>query len=310
MISLLLLLQRHETVTVARAAEELEISPRTVRRDFEALLMAGVPIYSHPGRGGGWRLLGGATTDLSGMHRSEAQALALAAGAALGTGSSETAQAVRKLLQAIPEPFRQAAITLSGRTLVDDERWGGGEATSRPVVLDQVAEAISDNRRITFTYKDRRRSVNPLGLIRKTGKWYLLADADSGRRIFRLDRVAELLTTHEHFDAPADFDVQQAWQSSLAGFRETLTRHRIGGEIISEGEPQIGQVASSLKHAFGSQIQMEDRNFELVAESAVGVARKLIAFGGKVRIHDDEVEAELLKLANGVLATYGTPGSD
>ena len=54
-----------QKLTAADVARELEVSERTARRDFDALAMAGVPVYSVQGRGGGWRLVGGARTDLS-----------------------------------------------------------------------------------------------------------------------------------------------------------------------------------------------------------------------------------------------------
>ena len=81
----LLFLQSRGRATVAEVAEELEVSPRTARRDLEALAMAGVPVYSQAGRGGGWSLVGGARTDLSGLTAAEARALFLVAGPGAAT---------------------------------------------------------------------------------------------------------------------------------------------------------------------------------------------------------------------------------
>ncbi|MBS1838135.1 MAG: HTH domain-containing protein, partial [Actinobacteria bacterium] len=85
LVAILLMLQRRDRVTAAEVAEELEISERTARRDLDALGMAGVPVYSKQGRGGGWQLLGGARTDLSGLTAREARALFSVAGPASGT---------------------------------------------------------------------------------------------------------------------------------------------------------------------------------------------------------------------------------
>ena len=74
LVAILLLPQQREQVTAAEVALELEVSECTARRDLDALAMAGVPVYSMQGRGGGWRLLGGARTDLSGLTASEARA--------------------------------------------------------------------------------------------------------------------------------------------------------------------------------------------------------------------------------------------
>ncbi len=78
----LLLMQSRGRVTAAEVAAELEVSVATARRDLEALSAAGIPVYPQPGRGGGWTLLGGARTDLSGLTSAEAQALFLLVGPA------------------------------------------------------------------------------------------------------------------------------------------------------------------------------------------------------------------------------------
>ena len=80
LVATLLFLQTRGRVTAAEVAAELEVSERTARRDLEALGTAGVPIYSRAGRNGGWQLLGGARTDLSGLNAAEARALFLVAG--------------------------------------------------------------------------------------------------------------------------------------------------------------------------------------------------------------------------------------
>src|SRR5207253_9623149 len=82
LVATLLLLQTRKRVTAAELAAELEVSERTARRDLEALSTAGVPVYAQPGPNGGWELLGGPRTDLSGPTGPEAQALFLVAGPA------------------------------------------------------------------------------------------------------------------------------------------------------------------------------------------------------------------------------------
>src|SRR5215510_3831994 len=98
LVATLLLLQARGRVTAAEVAEELEVSVRTARRDLEALAMAGIPVYSQTGRGGGWSLVGGARTDLSGLTAAEAQALFLVAGPSAAL-TPEAKAALRKLVQ-------------------------------------------------------------------------------------------------------------------------------------------------------------------------------------------------------------------
>src|SRR3954469_9306925 len=123
LIAVLLLLQTRGRITVGEVARELEVSARTARRDLEALGVAGVPVYSSAGRGGGWSLVGGARTDLSGLTVDEARALFLAAGPATGATPGVQA-ALRKLLAALPAPLRQGAEQAAAAVVVDAAGWG------------------------------------------------------------------------------------------------------------------------------------------------------------------------------------------
>ncbi|WP_329791126.1 HTH domain-containing protein [Lentzea sp. DG1S-22] len=131
LLAVLLLLQRRGQVTAAEVARELEVSERTARRDLDALATAGVPVYSLRGRGGGWRLVGGARTDLSGLTASEARALFLVAGPAAAATPAVKA-ALRKLVHALPEPFREQAEAAAASVVVDPRRWGSGPDGHRP----------------------------------------------------------------------------------------------------------------------------------------------------------------------------------
>jgi hypothetical protein len=121
-IATLLFLQARGRVTAAELAGELEVSVATARRDLEALSAAGIPVYPQSGRGGGWSLVGGARTDLSGLSATEAQALFLLVGPAAAV-SDEAKAALRKLVQALPKTFRADAEAAASATMTDPTRW-------------------------------------------------------------------------------------------------------------------------------------------------------------------------------------------
>ena len=217
LIAILLLLQQREQVTAIQVAEELEVSERTARRDLEALCTAGVPVYSIPGRGGGWRLVGGARTDLSGLTAREARALFLVAGPA-STAAPEVKTALRKLVRALPEPFREQAEAAASSLIVDPRQWGSSHPEPRPPrFLDELHEAVIRGVQVQLGYVDRRgaetsRIVHPLGIVAKRPTWYLVCDTEPGPRTFRIDRVCAVELTDDPVRRPPAFDLAQSWR--------------------------------------------------------------------------------------------------
>ncbi|MEY2552484.1 MAG: hypothetical protein QOC57_344, partial [Ilumatobacteraceae bacterium] len=168
LVAILLMLQTRGHVTAAQVATELEISERTARRDLDALGVAGLPVYSMQGRNGGWRLAGGGRTDLSGLTSAETLALFLLAGPRATT--PELRAALRKLVRALPEPFRERAEAASSAVIHDSAGWSGARSERpAPAHLDAVQSAVITGRQIILGYIAREgppstRTVHPLGL--------------------------------------------------------------------------------------------------------------------------------------------------
>jgi predicted DNA-binding transcriptional regulator YafY len=216
LVAILLLLQARTQVTAAEVAAELEISERTARRDLDALSMAGVPVYSRQGRNGGWQLVGGAKTDLSGLTAAEARALFLVAGTASST--PEVKAALRKLVRALPETFRTDAEAAANAVIVDPTAWGRPARTHpTPQHLDALQQAVVNGDQVTLGYvtpnkPPSTRIVHPLGLATKGPVWYLVAGTDAGLRTFRVDRVTAATPTGESVVRPEGFDLAEAWR--------------------------------------------------------------------------------------------------
>ena len=216
LLATLLLLQQRQQVTALEVARELEVSERTARRDLDALSVAGVPVYSMQGRGGGWRLLGGARTDLSGLTASEARALFLVAGPA-STATPEVKAALRKLVRALPEPFREQAEAAATSVVVDPRRWGAQVVPRPPRFLDALQEAVIRGVQVWLGYVDSKgaeteRTVHPLGIVAKGPTWYLVSHTEVGRRTFRIDRVSSVELTEEPVQRPTGFDLAESWR--------------------------------------------------------------------------------------------------
>ncbi|MBL1091890.1 MULTISPECIES: helix-turn-helix transcriptional regulator [Streptomyces] len=219
LLSILLLLQTRGRVPARELAERLEVSPRTVYRDVEALSAAGVPVYAERGRHGGIALLPGFRTDVTGMTTDEARALFVLAaqGAHTALGLDDAlGSALRKVMAALPAPHRPAAELTGRRILVDPDRWLGGP---RPAVdLDALQTAVFTDLRLRIRYRHsgatrlRTYTVDPYGLVAKAGTWYLVADRRGRPQLFRADRVASAVVTDAPVRRRPGIELAEVWQ--------------------------------------------------------------------------------------------------
>src|SRR5215472_402778 len=218
LLSILLLLQTHQRLTGRDLAKRLEVSERTIHRDMEALGMAGVPVVAERGTGGGWSLLEGYRTNLTGLTGTEMQALLLAKPSRLlaDLGLRQAADAaLLKLLAAMPAITRHAAEYARQRLHVDGAGWH--EAAEAVPYLLPIQEAIWQERKLRLTYQRGdgttvERLTDPLGLVAKSGVWYLVAAVDGELRSYRVSRVQSAQATEESFARPPTFDLAAYWQ--------------------------------------------------------------------------------------------------
>lgn len=225
LISILLSLQVRGRMTAECLAAELDVSVRTIYRDIEALHSAGVALYGEPGRDGGYRLVDGYRTQLTGLTRDEAAALPLAAmpAAARELGlSSAAAGAAAKLHAALSEDLRRRADHVRERLHFDPAAWY--DDTDRAAFLAEVADAVWRQRRLHVTYlrwdepHEVRRTLDPYGLVLKGGRWYLVARSGTQLRTYRVSQLRDVRVLDEPFDRPASFDLAAHWQEYLTQF--------------------------------------------------------------------------------------------
>ncbi|WLW50614.1 helix-turn-helix transcriptional regulator [Streptomyces sp. YU58] len=230
LVSLVLLLRQRGRLTADTLARELEVSTRTVLRDIEALSAAGVPVYAERGRHGGFALLPGFRTELTGLNHDEALAL-LTAGSgrgeqAFGLGSA-LASAMRKVVDALPESHRATASDAARRLLVEPET----DLLSRRPVTETVPDttmavirrAVLAGHRLRLHYAATGqtpgwRTVDPIGLVTVRDRSYLLATRSGADRTYRLSRVVAAEELPEPAQRPDRVDLDRAWRERCARF--------------------------------------------------------------------------------------------
>ncbi|WMX47434.1 helix-turn-helix transcriptional regulator [Streptomyces roseicoloratus] len=231
LIKMVLLLQNRASMTAAELAAALEVSERTVTRDALALSEAGVPVYADRGRAGGYRLVGGYRTRLTGLARNEAEALFLSGlpGALRDMGLQDAASAARlKVTAALLPSLADAPVSAARRFHLDAPGWYQEPET--PALLPAVAEAVWDDRRLSARYRrgdgeEVERELDPYGLVLKAGVWYLCARvADDSYRTYRVDRFTAVAVGGERFERDPGFALDAFWAERSAGFARSLLR--------------------------------------------------------------------------------------
>jgi predicted DNA-binding transcriptional regulator YafY len=186
--------------TARELAERFEVSVRTIERDLDALLQAGVPLYATRGPGGGWAIDKAHTLPPVNFTPEEATALAIALSR---PGASPFADALRSALRKVvgvmPPADAEAARQLAGRVKLFP-----AASDSRPPMARIVEEAVLSHRVVDISYEDHHgratsRLVEPMLLVGSSEHWYLVGHCRlrDDRRAFRLDRIATARLTDE-----------------------------------------------------------------------------------------------------------------
>jgi predicted DNA-binding transcriptional regulator YafY len=310
LLSILILLQLRGRLTAEELADEFEVSERTIYRDIDALSAAGVPVYGDRGPGGGFELLDGYRTKLTGLDTQEAEAMLLIGlpgeAQAMGLGNAAS-RARNKLLAALPKAGKEEADRIAGRFHIDTADW---YRAARPVpFLAMAARAVLDQVRLNMTYKSwtatRDWTVEPYGLVLKAGSWYLVARGHGKIRIFNVADIQSLAVTPESFHPPAGFDLPVWWAESTQAFEARLRPGMARLRASPLGLQRLRLLGSFAGEAV-AKAQPPDpdgwRAIDLPLETLSSAAPMLLGIGPEIDVIEPaQLRAEIARLAAAVI---------
>ncbi len=298
LVSLLLLLQMRGQLTAQELASHFEVSVRTIHRDVESLVSAGVPVEAVRGPAGGYRLAGGYRTKLTGLTAAEAEALfvAPAPAAELGLGGV-LANARLKVLAALPAELQERASRAERYFHLDARRWFRAEDTVPH--LPTIASATWQERRLSARYREGRRVVrrtlDPLGLVLKAGAWYLVAHRSVGMRVYRVSRFVSVRMRDDGFERPEGFDLGVFWEESSRTFEASRTRVDV----------TLRASELALRH-LPLDLQRGDGVYTVGFESLDEALRELLKFGPDAEVLEPlELRDRIAATASEVADLYG-----
>lgn len=292
LLSILILLQLRQRVTAERLAEEFEVSIRTIYRDIDALSAAGVPVYGDRGPGGGFALLDGYRTQLTGLLPDEAEAVAMIGlpgpAAELGLGAA-TSAARHKLLAAMPASGSALADRMADRFHLDTVDW---YRMGDPVPdLPLIARAVLDQQIIAMRYDswqgERDWRVEPLGLVLKAGIWYLAARGGEKVRIFRLSNIQAVRVETDTFERPADFQLAPWWQAEQLRFEASLFAETATLRATADGMKRLAGQSPRGAEAVAQAETDAASGWSILSmriENSDHGARDMLALGAEVQV--------------------------
>ena len=316
LLSILLLLQTRGRMTARALAAELEVSLRTIYRDVDSLAAAGVPLYGDRGPTGGYQLLDGYRTRLTGLTTDEAGSIFLAGvpgpAAELGLGTV-LATAQLKLLAALPTELRARAGRIRERFHLDAPGWfrTGEEAPH----LSLVAQAVWNQRRLRVSYRREpettERILEPLGVVLKSGVWYLVAMREGEPRTYRVSRIEEAELLDERFDRPDTFELADYWSESIAAYERDVPRLQVTVRVRPAAIPRLAMLAGGTAVNEADRLPAADdpdgwTHLRLRMEWPDDAAARLAGMGPEMEVLEPpELRVQILELARGSLARHG-----
>ncbi len=258
LLTIQMLLQTRGRMSAQALAEVLEVSVRTLYRDVDQLTAAGVPIYAEQGRNGGFQLMEGWKTTLTGFTASESQAVFMSGlagpAAELGLGQ-QVVDAQLKLMSALPAYQRDDAQRVQARFHLDPADWY--READRVPYLSTVAAAVWQDRQLRLRYDswkaEVQRTVHPLGLVLKAGVWYLVATSEGKPRTYRISNILDAEMLDKTSTRPKRFDLSAYWAESIQRFEAELYQGHAVVQATPQGVKQLRQLSSAVAKAVATQ---------------------------------------------------------
>jgi len=292
LLSIQMLLETRGLMSARALADTLRTSIRTLHRDIDHLSAAGVPVLAERGRLGGFRLLEGWRTQLTGLTPSEAQAVFLSglAGPAEQLGMRSSLQSAQlKVLTSLPAPLREHASVVAKRLHLDPVDWY--KKPDPAPQLAMIAEAVWSGRKLAFRYRSWKglasRVVDPLGIVLKAGTWYFVGLAEGDPRTYRVAGVLEGEILAERVRRPRGFDLARYWQGSVTRFEREIYTGTARVLATAEGLDRLRELSAAAAQAVDDarpEKTGERTSVAVPIESSEIAARQLLALAPEVEV--------------------------
>ncbi len=214
LVSIIMILLEKKRIGAQELADMFEVSPRTIYRDIDAINMAGIPVRSMPGVGGGFEIMQEYKIDKKIFSKSDLSAILMGlSGLSSMIRGDELVNALAKVKSFIPVDVAKDIELKANQIYIDLSPWMNN--TDIQPQLESIKMALQESRLLSFEYADRygnrtSRIVEPYQLVLKSNRWYFQGYCYKRNdfRLFKLFRISDL-HVQEQFFIPRDYQKPQ-----------------------------------------------------------------------------------------------------
>ena len=154
LVSIIMMLLDKERIGAQELADRFEVSPRTIYRDIETINMAGIPVRSTPGVGGGFEIMQEYKVDKNVFSAADLSAILMGLSSLSGmVRGNELVNALAKVKRFIPADRAKEIELKANQIYIDLSPWMGNR-NIQPY-LERVKTALQESRLLSFEYADR-----------------------------------------------------------------------------------------------------------------------------------------------------------
>jgi predicted DNA-binding transcriptional regulator YafY len=237
LVSMILILLEKDRIGAQELAEMFEVSPRTIYRDIDTINMAGIPVFSVPGVGGGFEIMQKYKIDKKVFSASDLSAILMGlSNLSTMIRGDELVNAFAKVKSFIPADKAREIELKANQITIDLSPWIGNRAIQAN--LEIIKTALLERKLLSFDYADRygnktARMAEPYQLVLKNSHWYWQGYCLSRNdfRLFKISRMSNLQIQEEGF-APRDYQKPQLDFAVLLATKQTKIKIRIHKSVM------------------------------------------------------------------------------
>ncbi|MGM0212899.1 helix-turn-helix transcriptional regulator [Enterococcus sp. AZ109] len=237
LISIIMILLDKKRISAQELAEMFEVSPRTIYRDIDTINLAGIPIRSTPGVGGGFEIMEKYKMDRKVFSTDDLSTLLTGLSSLSNViQGDELVNALAKVKSFVPATAAKDIELKTNQTSIDLSPWMGNRNIQ--AYLATIKNALQENQLVTFEYADSQgnkttRTVEPYQLVLKNSHWYFqgYCRSRSDYRLFKLTRISNLQLKQEYF-TPREYQKPQLDMTDMMATMQTTIKIRIHQSVM------------------------------------------------------------------------------